>query len=469
MEIKNYSRPIIHDLEINKYNNFKIAFPNKNLTTTAFLEEIYSYPPKFKVIWKDLDKFNVPKEEAPISFLTRSGKKRFLPFSKKTYSFEDYKNGYLNKTASSTIYRKTANLLNDALQYVPVYTIVNARGEIVVANSNIPYKSNSLVNTIYSFCGSFDSQVSQTRKLGFIFFNRVDAEVYLEEIAKIDPQGTDRVGLSINCIGLNSVYYLMREYHDDIDFRFIPNLSEIDRLLALIKKGNNRLVFDTEQYQAKFAPFKENLLKLQGINEVGEYFKGVPIYIVQVRNTPRNLLYSGILNTFAKIDFVNVEFWSFFDIAGINQRWNNMSPLTDNSLRQSFKSHAVDTYICFDKEQAIELTRKFGRRVKRYAGNQCQTSYIAPLSRRPKILISNLEDFFEFFEESIVAEPLSLFFQSLTDQSQNIYFIPSDESINDLEEFQAKPKRSLVVTSRQFLRTKYKLLVNYCSVLLNNN
>ena len=83
MEIKNYSRPIIHDLEINKYNNFKIAFPNKNLTTTAFLEEIYSYPPKFKVIWKDLDKFNVPKEEAPISFLTRSGKKRFCRLVKK--------------------------------------------------------------------------------------------------------------------------------------------------------------------------------------------------------------------------------------------------------------------------------------------------------------------------------------------------------------------------------------------------
>ena len=50
----------------------------------------------------------------------------------------------------------------------------------------------------FYLCGSFDPRFNRAHKLGLIFFNRADAEFYLREIASIDPQGTDRVGLSIH-------------------------------------------------------------------------------------------------------------------------------------------------------------------------------------------------------------------------------------------------------------------------------
>ena len=35
-----------------------------------------------------------------------------------------------------------------------------------------------------------------------------------------------------NCFGLDFAYRLTREHHPDVDFRFIPNLEEIQTLLT---------------------------------------------------------------------------------------------------------------------------------------------------------------------------------------------------------------------------------------------
>jgi hypothetical protein len=62
------------------------------------------------------------------------------------------------------------------------------------------------------------------------FLDSVDAKKYLEETARADFQGTQTVGLSIQCISLKSAYKITREYHPGIDFRFIPNFEEIKEL-----------------------------------------------------------------------------------------------------------------------------------------------------------------------------------------------------------------------------------------------
>ena len=58
-------------------------------------------------------------------------------------------------------------------------------------------------------------------------------------------------------------------------------------------------------------------------------------------------------------------------------------------------SDDMSTYVCFTKEQAINLVHKFGRRGARYPGVREQTSWLASFSRIPKIYVHNLEDFFD--------------------------------------------------------------------------
>ena len=61
----------------------------------------------------------------------------------------------------------------------------------------------------------------------------------MKEIARSDFEGTQTVGLSINCIGLDSAYKITREYHPGIDFRFVPDLKEVQNVLTnYIKKGD---------------------------------------------------------------------------------------------------------------------------------------------------------------------------------------------------------------------------------------
>ena len=115
---------------------------------------------------------------------------------KTKYSLPSYINGYWNKVSSTQIYKKQATKLQEILQPVPVYAILNGQGEIVVATSTDSRTSNNpTVNeAVYDFCGSFDPFVERSKQLGLFFMSKGDAEVYLKEIAKADTQGTKMFG-----------------------------------------------------------------------------------------------------------------------------------------------------------------------------------------------------------------------------------------------------------------------------------
>ena len=70
------------------------------------------------------------------------------------------------------------------------------------------------------------------QQLGFFFMSRSDAETYLQEIAKVDTNGTETVGLAIHCISLDSAYNITREHHPGIDFRIVPDLQEVKDFLT---------------------------------------------------------------------------------------------------------------------------------------------------------------------------------------------------------------------------------------------
>ena len=73
----------------------------------------------------------------------------------------------------------------------------------------------------------------------------------------------------------------------------------------------------------------------------------------------------------------------------------------ESHVKTFANSNDMSTYVCFTKEQAVNLVHKFGRRVVRYPGVREQTSWLETLSRIPKIYVHNLEDFFEIWEENI--------------------------------------------------------------------
>tara|TARA_B100000795_G_scaffold150851_1_gene113009 strand:- start:6215 stop:7603 length:1389 start_codon:yes stop_codon:yes gene_type:complete len=462
MQMKNYTERTNFDLPCQQYKSLSITLPTKKSKTISFLKELYTYPPKLNIIWEQLD------ELTPGEYISTT-RKSILQFTDKKSSLNNYKTAYLNKVNTSQFYKTKLRPLSDALQSIPIYLVVNGTGEIVVANSNL-------------------SQAGRLNKLGLFFLTRTDAECYLTEIAKTDLQGTNKLGLSIHCIGLNSAYKLLREQTSNIDFRIIPSLDEMGHLFKVIKQGDSRFVFDIEQNQSHvthpeikspinwfngYRTLEQVVSPFNLINQSEKYFKGVPIYIVQVRNTPRNLLFTGILNLFSLADsgyvMLNDVPLKATKILGID------STIMESQVKKFTNSNDLTTYVCFTKEQAINLVHKFGRRVSRYPGAREQTSWLASFSRIPKIYVHNLEDFFEIWEESVLSDQLENTLISKVNQAgkdttiQNVHFIPSDREIQNLDEFANTARRSPVKAVSQFVRIKSRILIGFFGTFLNNN
>ena len=460
--MKNYTERTTFDLSWQQYKSLNITLPTKKSKTINFLKELYTYPPKLNITWEQLDELTADED-----IITK--RKSLLDLSDKKPSLNNYKTAYLNKANASQFYKTKLKSLSNALQSIPIYLVVNGCGEIVVANSNL-------------------SQAGNLNKLGLFFLDRVDAECYLTEIAKTDLQGTNKLGLSIHCIGLNSAYKLLREQASNIDFRIIPSLDEMTQLFKVVKQGDSRFVFDIEQNQSHFTfpeikspinwfngyrTLEQTVSPFNLINQSGKYFKGVPIYIVQVRDTPRNLLLTSVLNLFSLADsgYVTLNDVPFqaAKIAGID------SALMESHVKTFANSNDMSTYVCFTNEQAVNLVHKFGRRVVRYPGVREQTSWLASFSRIPKIYVHNLEDFFEIWEESVLSDQLDNTSISKTSQAgkdvaiRNVHFIPSDREIQNLDEFANTPKRSSVKAVSEFVRIKSRILIGFFGTFLNNN
>tara|TARA_B110001452_G_scaffold120668_1_gene100157 strand:- start:2646 stop:4247 length:1602 start_codon:yes stop_codon:yes gene_type:complete len=406
--------------------NYQITSNLKNSKATDFFEDLYSYPPKFTIKWDSLDEltqdlflennYGVLEHSFPLidSFTELFGP----PFKGGSqtfgheYSVREFINGYLDKLFSSNFYNKKTKTIQEALAPVPIFVILNGHKEIVLSKPinfvRSQAQKRSLDQSVYDYCGAFDPLVENNPKLGFFFFNRLDAENHLQEIAKSDIDGTKTVGLSIHCIGLHSAYRITREHHPDIDFRFVPHYQEVKNLLKN-KLNNSNLIIDDEQQQLRFRPRSANLLPYLG--KVGrillptrsflqrdEYFKGVPIYIVQTLKEPRNIFVEQYFNTVNKIDSVWGRLLQFYDSAlGFGDNW-----VMQGSLKDANVSNDYINYVFLNESDATNFIKKQGRKVARYSGSR--TSNIEFMVRKPKIFVYNLEDFLESWEEKILAD-----------------------------------------------------------------
>jgi hypothetical protein len=450
---------------------FHIVTKNQKSKTVDFFKDIYTYPPRFKIKWDSIDKlygdlmlsynYNLLDNNFPFvnivkvffnSNLRTSNVSDVEYFQNKleliktttkrliTYSSDNYS----NKNASINFYSSNTKQIQQSIQNIPIYTIVQGQqGEIVVASSrDTKGILDPLKTTAYNFYGGFGNAGTESNKLGLFFMSRNDAEVYLKELVTRDVIGTNTFGLSIECVSLDFAYRVTREYHPGIDFRFIPNLEEVKNLLNKDAGAeNSNLIFEDDQQQLRFRKRVVTIESLFGVlshwlnrltllpsfsyrNESFK-FKGVPIFVVQ------------------------------------------------SSIEDESQTGKVRNYIFFDKIGAIKFCNSHGRKVSRYDGD---TTWHLDSIRKPKIFVHNLEDFLELWEDALLRNAYKD--QSIGDKNSKLvsifdteatYFVPPEETIIDLNEYKSKHNRPSLSRIKLFFEFKFRCFNGWTEKFLNAN
>ena len=360
-------------------NLFFGSFQVKNLKTESktveFFEELYSYPPKFKIIWDSLDElredsfyssnYGTLEHNIPFMEFNKIGAENdsFQEAKEKKYLFSDYLLGYFNKKRTTQFYSSGATKkLREAIQNVPVYVILNGNAEIILAKQTNLYETtvtdNLLQKFAYTVCGNFDSRFDQNNPIGLLFMQRTDAETYLKEIAKEDPNGTKLMGLSIHCLGLDYAYQLTHQYPAKVDFRFVPNLNEVKILLNKYI-GKSDMIVENDQQQLRFRRRTVDILPFFGgigkqfspffsFLSKNEYFKGVPIYVVQISDSQpwyRNIMLEPYFNLIGVADIIWSRFIQYSDVlVGFGQNW-----IMQGSILNTNNNSNIENYIFFNR------------------------------------------------------------------------------------------------------------------------
>jgi len=478
---------------VNKATTYQGTFQtaqDKKSKFAAYLDSLYSYPPKIKIKWNGLDEFTdglLVEENSGIlepSFPFLDVVENWLfntnpqEKSNEVYSIKQYINGYLDKVHTTNFYNKNTKPIQKTLQEVPVFVVLNGNGEIILnkpSNGLAQKNLNSLLNeNVYDFCGGFDSKVEKRQQLGLFFLSRSDAEVYLKAVAQADIDGTQTVGLSINCIGLDAAYKVTREHHPGIDFRFVPDLVEVQNFLSTYVNKQD-VIIEEEQQQLRLRPRTVNLLPslekvgLRISQSVGahsflqrsEYFKGVPIYIVQVQDTPRNLMLEQYFNTIGAIDTAWGKITNSLDhIVG-----NGQNGILQGSLQDVGNSEKFVNYVFFEKTQASTFVKQQGRKIVRYPGARVADAGL--IVRKPKIFVYNLEDFIETWEDQIISTSTNNEYISTIYQAQDTYFVSptknTEEVLNFQKTYKEKPFKGII----QALGLKVRVLKRNISIFVS--
>lgn len=244
------------DVEIkirNDYDNFLIENNHK--------KETFLIPYNF-----DNEKFQLPKIEQ--IFHTISNKR------------------------SPTFPTKEQKYLLTKLKYIPVYTVVNDKNEIIKASTRDVSKNNSIswIQNKYKEL-FFWSEDNGPIAVSLFFINQEDASSYLHEICKREPKDSEVLGLKLKTVGLDVFYRLNRISSPKNQTRLIADLKEID----LILKSHARNVFYSMHPKQKYS---------------STWFQGNPIYIIKLQKSAnqQNLLEYSLTNmSEKKIIFFSME------------------------------------------------------------------------------------------------------------------------------------------------------------------
>ena len=155
-------------------------------------------------------------------------------------------------------------------------------------------------------------------------------------------------------------------------------------------------------------------------------------------------------------------------IFGFGNNW-----IIQGSLENQKQKKNLTTYVFFEKDEALNFCKKSKRNIQSYEGSH--SSYFTKLIQKPKILVYNLEDFLELWEEVITkTRTISTENNSKSNlqqifNHQSIQFIPTKGSFSNLTEYDKQPKESSFQKVNQFLNFKTRCLSGFIKSILNTN
>lgn len=408
----------------------EIPIPQKKQTfkTLKVFKQVYESPPRVNINLKPLKTL----KDNEFTLITQKRDSLRLPSMKVPYLAGKFQSNE-SENYTSNFYTKQTSTLKKALQHVPIYVVVNSNNELIFTQ---PYGDVKVGTkpTKYRLLNSV-KKISSTNEGNNIFFflNKEDANSYLKEIQAISATDNSGVGVALHCVGLDVAYDLMRHARSNFDFKFVPDLQELKSFLGT-KSDNLNFIFDKQQqqtyYKARAIKGPNNVGYLPGISLIqnNEYFKGVPIYIIQYRNaSPMSA--EKFLNYFVTKYLYPLKFGVQLsdEIAGrITNFYANLFgcgkvSTLQGEIKLASTSSDITNYIFFSSEQALKFLEEYETLCKenkriRNAPNLGIVPYpaarvydnLAPLINRPRIFVTNLEDFVEQWEETLLQRQVDL-------------------------------------------------------------
>ena len=448
----------------------------KQTGTKDFLKKIYTYPPRIAIKTRALHRYENNPSHVLNNFF-KPADRISNPARLRSISYPGLKKGYINKIFTSRFYKERTKPICDSLEKIPVYAVLNGQQELVLAKpfaSELESDNNNVLTTAFyrSVSPASDSLVASTPQLGLFFFEKNDALMYLEGIIENDPESVNQAGLSVHCLSLDCAYKIIKEYHPNLDFRFVPNFKELISVRNKLDKNylDENFIFDYSQDQLNYrirhlsflpristVPF-DKISPFFSTIQNSDYYKGVPVYFIQYKNPPRTV--PGIFSRYLyNRYFMKIRRFSlYFDqtLHYIYRPWefltgNGRKKLTQGELSKVKKSENITNYIFFDSDQALDFFEKNEKNIAYFEGSKILSEY-SSLIRRGRIFVTNLEDFLERWEISILQNDLGHTKNSLFDCRETIFITPP----STLENSVIPPKDSIQKQFQKFLILKYK-------------
>jgi hypothetical protein len=154
-------------------------------------------------------------------------------------------------------------LLLSKLNDIPVYVVVTNKKELITASprSNKDITIGDWISTKYYNWFVWKEDEGPV-SLGLFFMDKHSAEMYLQEICKNDPQGSEKVGVETAIVGLDKFYEMNRTSSPGFQVKLIADLEEMKKLILKYKKNVLYSLHPKQEHS------KNN-------------FQGTPIYIVK--------------------------------------------------------------------------------------------------------------------------------------------------------------------------------------------
>ena len=162
--------------------------------------------------------------------------------------------------------QKINKTMLESIQYneFPVFTLVNKFNQIIISEltTNSTLIPKSFLAKIYDWCLFQLNYSTNTKYKSWFFVNSEDAQEFAQYISKRYTESTKEHGLNVVPVNLSMYYRMSRTLYPQIEFRLIPDLNEIAKLVDKYKYYKNVYFYRNQKHNS-------------------DYFKGQPIYIIR--------------------------------------------------------------------------------------------------------------------------------------------------------------------------------------------